>query len=296
MLTGLQLARLQLRRGWHKLAGIALLIGLAGGLVLASAAGSARTFSAVDRMIEDTEPHHVLAVPDSGVGSALDFEAVAALPMVADASKVEGVFLLPAGELTSVAQVDSGPGAMAVDGGAFYRFDRAIFAAGRVADPDAVHEIMVDTNYAESAGIHVGDQFHWRVPSQEEALEAFTAPSQEAALEIVNDPSYATEVTVTVVGIGNTVEGVAIDEGFEPIEMFVTPAFYSELGQPSGGWWGALVRLNDEDSILDFRAAVDAMAPGELIAYQTLPENRARAERASAPGAMALLIFAGSSE
>lgn len=292
MLTGLQLARIQLRRGWRKLAVIALLIGLAGGLVLASAAGSARTFSAVDRMIEDTEPHHVLAVPDAGSGSELEFDAVTALPMVTDASQINGVFLLPAGEVASLAELDSGPAAMSSDGGGLYRFDRVNVTQGRMPDITSTDGLLVDTNHAEAEGIEIGDQFTWRIPVQDEIMQVFTAPSEEAALEIVNNPSYGTTVTLTVEGIGTTVEGVAVDEGFEPIEMFLPPALYTEFGEPSAGWGGILVRLDSEDSILAFRTAVNAMVPGELIAYQTLPENEAKAERATAPGAMALLVFA----
>jgi len=290
--TGLQLARIQLRRGWVKLAGIALLVGLAGGLVLASAAGAARTFTAVDRMVDYTQPHHVLAVPDAGIGSELDFEAIRALPMVEDASRADGILMLPAGGISSVAQLDKGPSAMAVDGGGFYRFDRVVLASGRMPDADAVDELLVDTNFAESEGIRVGDQYTWRVPSQDEVFQILMAESEDEVLEIANHPDYGTTVTVTVTGIGNTVEGVAVDEGFEPIEMFVTPAFWTELGNPSAGWWGALVRLDSADSILQFRGAVDAMAPDELIAYQTLPANQAKSERATAPAATALVIFA----
>lgn len=290
--NGALLARITLRHGWPKLVPIALLIGVVGGLVLAAAAGAARTSSAVDRMIEETAAAHVLVNPDRGVESDLEFESVARLAMVEDASRSDGVFLLDPGEIDSLEDLDAAPGSFATDGGHMFAFGRPVITAGRIPDPAAADEVFVDANFAEREGVAVGDRLTWRVPSTEEIASLFEAGSIGEVFEIVNDPSFATTVTVAVTGIGTTVDGVAVDEGFEPLAIVFTPAFYEEYGRPSAGWWGASVRLRDPAMVDDFRAAVDALVPGELIAYQTLAENEAKAERATAPGATALRVFA----
>jgi hypothetical protein len=55
---------------------------------------------------------------------------------------------------------------------------------------------------------------------------------------------------------------------------------------------GAVVRLTDSTRLEEFKSAVDAMAPGEKIVYQTLPVSRAKVLRATEPAAAALAIFA----
>ena len=87
-------------------------------------------------------------------------------------------------------------------------------------------------------------------------------------------------------------EGVVVDEGYEPPALWIGPALYEELGEPSAGFGGATVRLKDPGRLEEFKAAVDAMTPDEKIVYQTLPVMRAKAMRTTEPAAMALLIFA----
>jgi hypothetical protein len=57
-----EVARLQLRRGWRGLVGIAVLVALVGGLLPGAAAGARRTATAVDRMIVSTETADVTRV------------------------------------------------------------------------------------------------------------------------------------------------------------------------------------------------------------------------------------------
>jgi hypothetical protein len=206
--TSLALARAQLRHGWRTLTGIVVLVALIGGLVLAGLAGAERTRTAVDRMIDRQEASDVLINPDLGDESALDFDEVAALPMVADFSRVHGVRLYPEGPFT-LDNLFSGPFTLATDGRVLVDFDQPVMSSGHVPDPNSTDEVYVDRTYAEAAGLHVGDSIRWAVFSPEVEAEAFSTFDRgdvDGALKILNAPGAAIPVEVNLAGIGNQLD------------------------------------------------------------------------------------------
>ena len=305
--TALIVAAAQLRHGWRSLVGIAVLVGLAGGLVLAGLAGASRTASAVDRMIDATDAADVLVNPNNGDScltgtrsrqpcSVLNFDDVAALPVVAEFSRVHGVIVVVnQGSLNSFDDIFMGPFAIATDGRAGFTFDRPVVLEGRLADPGSPDEVFLDRTYARTVGLHVGDQFEATIASRADFDKVFAAAASgpDAGLAAVNAPGFGTHVGLTVVGIGNTLDGVVVDQGYEPVGVWLTSALYAQLGEPSAGYGGAVVRLTSPGELSAFRAAVDALAPGEKIVYQTLGVTRAKAVRGTQPAAVALVIFAG---
>ena len=293
--TAFALARAQLRHGWRNLIGIVVLVALIGGLVLAGLAGAQRTRSAVDRMIDQQDVSDVLVNPDLGDESALDFDEVAALPMVADFSRVHGVGLYGEGPFT-LDNLFSGPLTLATDGHVLVDFDRPVMSSGNVPDPTSTDEVYVDRTYASTAGLEVGDSIRWTVFSPEveaKAFSTFDGGDVDGALKILNAPGAAIPVEVKVVGIGNQLDGIVVDEGYEPAGIWIGPALYEKLGEPTAGYGGAAVRLTDPSRLNEFKAAVNAMVPaGDLIVYKTLPVTRAKVLRATEPAATALAIFA----
>ena len=295
--TALFVAAAQLKRGWRSLVGITVLVGLAGGLVLAGLAGASRTESAIDRMIDATDAADVSVNPDVGEGSALDFDKVAALPMVAEISRVHGVSVIAnAGSVSSVDELFFQGIVFASDGGLPFEFDRPIVLDGRMVDPAALDEIYLDRTYAATAGLKVGDVVQWTFAGPDDLRALFTiaeVQGEAAALALLNEPGFSSRVDLTVVGIGNGVEGIVVDRGYEPVAAWISPALYAHLGEPSAGYGGAAVRLTSPDELPAFRAAVDALVPDEKIVYQTLEVTRAKAVRGTQPAAVALAIFAG---
>ncbi len=291
----LLLARAQLRRGWRSLVGIALLIALVGGLALAGMAGAQRTLTAVDRMIDATDAADISVNPDMGDESVLDFDKVAALPMVTDFSRLHGVRFFRATPTESIEEFFGGGVIMATDGGALARFERPVLTDGYVPDPASLDEIYLDRTYALRKGLEVGDPLIWRMFADDElgpAFNAFEAGDRVDALAILNDPTAGTTIELRVAGIGTGLEGVAVDEGYEPVTSWIGPALYQSLGEPTAGYGGAAVRLDDPAHLDEFKAAVDAMAPDEKVVYQTQAVTRAKALRATQPAAIALAIFA----
>ena len=293
--TSLTLARAQLARGWKSLLGLVVLITLVGGLVLAGVAGAQRTRTAVDRMIAATEAADVLVNPDAGEESALSFDAVAALPQVADASRMQGVGVFLPPPYASLEDMFSGSLILASDGGALFNFDRPVLVAGRLPYVDAVDEVYLGEQYASRGGYSVGDTLDIRVlpyADLESASQLADSGELDAALSHLNDPSVGTIVGLRIVGIGNTLDDVAVDEGYEPFGGWIGPAVYSHLGEPSAGYWGAVVRLKDPKAIDEFMTTVDGLAPEEKIVYQSQRVTRAKALRATEPSATALAVFA----
>jgi hypothetical protein len=303
--TPLALAAAQLRRGRRGLLGVTLLVALVGGVALAGFAGAQRTSTAVDRMIDDTEAADVLINPDRGDESELDFDAVAALPMVAEFSRGHGVALVQAGPVSSLDEFFSAPFTLAKDGRGLIDFDRPVISDGRMFDPTAIDEVFLDRTYAESAGLEVGDEFVYRVVAPDEFAAAL-GPLEEAegsedadmatllddALTTINSPGFGREARLVVVGIGSLVDGIVVDAGFEPVAAHVSPAFYDHYGEPSAGFGGAILRLEDPSDLAAVTAAIDAMVPDELIVYATLDGLRTKAVRGTQPAAVALVIFA----
>jgi ABC-type lipoprotein release transport system permease subunit len=295
--TSLALARAQLRHGWRNLVGIAVLVALIGGLVLAGLAGAQRTRTAVDRMIEKNEVSDVLINPDLGDESALDFDKVAALPMVAAFSRVHGVAAFGEGPFTADNLFSSLP-PLATDGHLLVDFDRPVMVAGRVPDPGSTDEVYVDRNYAASEGLHVGDTIRRTVFPSDVLQAAQSAADPNAGLAVLNAPGAGKLVEATIVGIGNGLDGIVVDEGYEPVQVWMGPAMYEQLGEPSAGYGGAAVRLKDPSQIDEFKAAVQALMPPadpanpDTIVFQTQAVTRAKALRATEPAATALAIFA----
>ncbi len=134
-----------------------------------------------------------------------------------------------------------------------------------------------------------------RIPSSDDLGRLMSAEEngEDAMFEVINAPDFGTPVDLKVVGIGNGLEGIVVDQGYEPLNAWITPALYRSLGEPSIGWWGAIVRLTSHDEVDSFRSTVDAMVPAEKIVYQTRDVTRAKALRGTEPAAVALAIFAG---
>ena len=243
-------------------------------------------------MIEATEAGHVNVNPDAGDESSLDLDEVAALPMVAEYSRVHGVNLFGPGPYESLDDLFTGPMVASHDGALLRDFDRPVLVEGRVPDADSLDEIFLDHTYADSAGLSVGDTMELRHIPLDVMEEIFESGDLEAGLAMANDPDVGSTLELAVSGVGGNVDGIAVDQGYEPIAAWIGPALYESLGEPSAGYGGAAIRLTDPGRLDEFKAAVDAMVPDELIVYQTLEVSRAKALRATQPASAALAIFA----
>ena len=284
------LLRASLRAGWRPLVGLALLIGVAGGALLTGVEASRRTETAFDRMLIATNAWDVLVNPDDGTESTLTSETVAALPMVEQAGRVDGVFLAP-GHVDSYDELEDGFIVFASDGVAGFDLGRPARIEGRLPDPDAVNEVFLSTRAAELEGLGVGDVYSARILNDDLIDQIEQAESEEAGLALLNSDGFGEQVEFDIVGTGTMFDEVVVDSGFSTGSMLVTPAFWESYDQPSAGFYGTFVDLKPGVEVDDFRAAVEATVPEETIAFQTRPSIEAQAERAIRPQVAALRVF-----
>jgi hypothetical protein len=282
--------RAELRTRWTATLALVLLVGLAGAVVLAAAAGARRTGSAYDRLVEESRAWDVLVNPDLGNESALDPEEVARLPQVESFAYIPAM-LVGRSDAESLEELFEAPIALAgPDGAAFYEIGRPNLLEGRMPDPSQPDEILVDRLTADQYNLEPGDVLPGLVLLTEE-LEQLE--NEEDGFERYRRGELGEPVDLTVTGTGIAHADLVVDEGFELPTMVVTPAFYRRHPDALAGFWGGMGRLErgaaDERA---FRKAVEAMVPGETIEFQSSARIEETVDRAVRPYVVSLQVFA----
>jgi hypothetical protein len=144
--------RADLRLRWRAVLGLALLLGLIGGVVLTAAAGARRTDTAYPRLLRWSHAASVRVVPNC-VGLGGFYRGLAHLPQVA--SIWTGVVYTlalpppapPGSQLEAVASPDGALGTST---------DRVRVLAGRPFDPADPRAVMVDQELAAAAHVRPG--------------------------------------------------------------------------------------------------------------------------------------------
>jgi hypothetical protein len=278
-------ARADFRRRPRSTLLLVLLVAVVTAAALAGAAGARRTTSSYDRLVASHRSFDVLVNPDQGIASELDVDAVRRLPQVEHLGIGYGTLTLP--EATGGGPEFFEHDALVLaagDGELFQTVELPKMVSGRLPDPDAVDEVLVNPQFVENHGVGVGDDMTVYVAGAEE-LFAFEG----------DDPSeFPFEpVEVTVTGVAVMSDELVEDDLFESERLLLTRAF-DEAHPESRYFYGLFVTLRGgADDIAAFRAAVDELAPpGEEIVYQTRPQIDGVAHRALRPGSVALWLFA----
>lgn len=270
----------EVRSRWPSWVGLTLLIGLFGGVVLASAAGARRTDSAFPRLVDDANaPDYLVAVGYTGLESGF-YEEVERLPEVADAAPLAGHSLIPApdGPLADVGLLDAVAG---VDGRYGVMLDRPKLLSGRLPDPTEAGEALANAEMARALDLEVGEEVTLLAPSAQ-----------------YTDPSAAEPATFTVVGVGlfphEVVPGSLLDA--QP-RFLLTPAYFEAHRSDERNYDGVAVRLRPGADPDAFRQAVLRLADvhGEDVGEVFLGDNatfHGKTQRAIRPQAVALALFA----
>jgi hypothetical protein len=143
--------RLDLRRRWRSLAVLALLIAIAAATVMTALAGARRGATAVDRLLADTLPASVVALPNE---AGFDWEPIRALPEVAALSG----FAVTDYRIDGIPPDDPiGTWFPSTDSEIFDTIERPIVLEGRLPDPTRPDEVVVSARFLARFGKHVGD-------------------------------------------------------------------------------------------------------------------------------------------
>ena len=268
----------KLRAGWRAWAALAVIVAIAGGTVLAAAAGASRTDTAYPRFLAQSRASDVVVSPLGGPGVNGYDAAVGALPGVAARAIVVGLNALPL-TATGVPYPGSGPAVVSLDG----RFGRTVdipkFLAGRMPGENASQEVAVSQIAA--------DQWHLRLGSVLKLVAVDNSPHPR--------PLPLTEHVVGIfVTRGSVLPVTYIDRA---ALVMASLALYRELGPNYEAFDGVYVTLEPSASLATFSAAAESLAKrypstgGQvLVADETT--QAATIERLIRPQAIALALFA----
>lgn len=237
------LIRADLRRRWLGLLAVALLMGIAGGVGLASIAGARRSATLFERHLESSRAADVEI--DPGTLDEGSDQAIRALPGVQEASWWATISAYPLDDRGRVDLEYVGALSFTTDG-RYLDMDRVAVQEGRLLDPEAEDEVMLNPAWADALDVGVGAE----IP-----LGLFA--TDEDGWPISRRPDR--QVTARVVGIMALNEDVTGEELDNTIpRMFVSPAFAPPDDVPLStyhgfAWYGLRLENGqaDEDRVIE---------------------------------------------
>ncbi len=285
------LVRSGLRRRWRSAAGVALVLGLAGGLVLGAAAGARRTDTAYSRLLAFERP------PDAAIGSVglfgfgrVDLDRVAALPEVTDSARCADYSFVPTqrGRLYPVGQ---GDGRVCGSSGGL-GLGRFKVLEGRLADPSRPDEVIL--GYASSAQME--GALHLRVGPGSTFTARFLRPGVDPSVlqagAAATPPGvFAGSRTFRIVGIVVDPEALTADGEYGAV--YFTQAFDREASGRFENAPGIAVRLrHGQADAFRFSNDVDRLARGGPVGAAAFGDAARITQNQLHPLAVALWIFA----
>jgi hypothetical protein len=275
---------------WPGYLAIALLVGLVGGVAMASIAGARRTESSYPTFLAGTNPSDLLVQPSTSVSCTSGFIAqIARLPhvkRVSCANSYGAETLTPSGGLSQVllAQVEL----VASTDGEFSRQDRVTITAGRSADPSRADEIVATPTAAAFLGLHVGSHFAigaWRT------TQTGLTPYRVIHATLVGVGVFNTQVIQDDIDRGNTGFLLGTPALFRQLTACCTGGTYDGIAITGGSRYDTTVE--HEYAHLLTTSSYTAAGGGEQLQVYDTATIEAEAQRAIAPEAIALGVFGG---
>lgn len=254
--------RTEARSRWRAWLALAVLAGLAGGLVTAIAAGARRADSTVARWRAATETIDVWVGKSRVYSLEADFARVERLPQVAEAARSADLAFwgrTDAGRPVTVNEVELNVPVEGRDCCA----NRPKLLAGRAPDPARADEIFVDSRAADHYDLRVGSTLRARFATPRE-LARIAATGEHDARADPDDAGSGPLLTLRVVGIR---ADLASEDALPLITM--SPAFHEIYGRRVAPWIEFTgIRLERGDADLGaFRAGVERIAGGEPVGF-----------------------------
>lgn len=272
----------ELRARWRAWLIIALMVGVAGGVVMAAATGARRSDSAVPRFMAYAKAQNAFVGADPS-----QFEAIAELPQVESAAAVARMLMTdPVSEKLGIAG-----STLALMSESPRLAPPLVLFAGRQFDLANPREAMINLQSQRDGVFKIGSTV---------TLHAFSPAQLDKALSGANLTPDGPTATVTVVGVikmptdlttSNPPKGVVYTGNDD---LFVTPALYKSIGAQTAQFAGMGVRLRRGDKDLpSFTKAVMALTHNQAFVGGGSDDLQAAAEaqRATHTEAIALWLF-----
>jgi ABC-type lipoprotein release transport system permease subunit len=267
-------------RGWL---GLALLVGVAAGLVIAAAAGARRTETAIPRSAAASNLSDV-TISQFGY-SGLDFGRLSRLPEVAYAYHGDNLFFT--GETDRGRPLDVGKSGLyaSPDRSVGISRDASKILHGRRLDQSRTDEAVADEDAARLLGLKVGSRFTARFASRDQ-LDAFLADTGDAT----KFPVKGLRKTFEVVGISAVFSTPSAN--YSQIQL--SSAFYRDQTQDlakSPRFYAYL--QHGEADLPRFEREVEQVAGGRRVEFGTKSDFISQLQRGVHIQAAALWILAG---
>jgi hypothetical protein len=280
------------RRGGY--VALVLLIGLVGGIALASIAAARRTQSAYPRFLASTNPtdltlstYGITANSAANSYSATVTKEIARLSQVKRVESWVGPFAAPLGpggapNFDAITKLNL---ASSVDG-LYFNEDRATAIKGRMASPDRADEFVTTAIGARLLGLRVGQIVSMGFYRGAQAIlpgfgTARVPPQRRVDMKLVGIVVFNNEV--------------AADETDRlPTNMLFSPALTRSLldtGGTQGTWYGLQLVHGSRDVPAVEQAIVALLPPGSASFFRVTSLGEAKVERAVKPEAIAIGTF-----
>ena len=272
-----------LRARWRAWLAIALMAGVAGGVVMAAAAGARRTDTAVSRFLVRAHAQNAFVGADPSL-----FPTIATLPQVRTAAALSRMLMADEAATAQATDVST----LAFMDTSIPNFPKPIVAAGRVFNPDNADEAIVNEQALKRHIFTLG---------QRVTLTGFTPDQLDQALSGANLKPKGPSATVTIVGAIKLTTDLTTSNPPPNViytgsdDLFLTPALYKRIGADVGQFAGLGLELKggkaEEQA---FEQAVNSLTHGQGFVEVGGGDDQQAAEeaqRATHTEAVALWLF-----
>jgi hypothetical protein len=279
-------------RRWGDYLVLVLLIGLVGGIAMASVVAGRRTQSSYPDFLAATNASDItLSTYGIGNSSATNYSpevaaAIARLPGVKRVESWVGVYATPL-------EADGAPdlalnndvNLAASKTGLYFDMDRVTAVQGRLASPGQVDEFMTTALGAKLMGVHLGQV----VPVGLYNPQQFNTPGFGTP-RVPPAKRFAMKL-VGIVEFNNQV--VEDDTDQLPTNVVFTPAFTRLVpdDDTQGTWYGIQLVHGNADIASIEQALLRALPPGAAGNFSVTSITEAKVERAVKPESIALAVF-----
>jgi hypothetical protein len=291
--------RTTFRRRRGGLVALFLLVGLVGGLAMASVAGARRTASSFTTYWASTNPSDLVgetAVLNPTVGSYDGYNAalvakIAGLPHVGQVESQSGIDFLPLQHngaplnAPNFSQPAAGNGYGSVDG-LYLDQDKVTVTQGRMADSRRADELMLSAQGATALGVHVGSVLPVGIYTNAQTVLPGFGTARVKPIRIID------EKVVGIFVVPASVIADAVDAPDQPNNLF-TPALTRQLLGCCVNYTTTAVRVRGGPAdVAEVAGEISKVLPPGFPAFAASPaEDVAKAQRAIKPEAIALGAF-----
>jgi hypothetical protein len=273
------------RRDWAGYLAIAVIIGLVGGVAMASVAAARRTQSAFPRILAASNASHLHV--DPGPYSARVVDQISHLPRVRSAESyvaLNGLRALRSGFADLQTPFNQQVELVGSLDGLYFDQDRVIITSGRRANPRRPGEIVTSEQAARRFGLRIGQSLNVNLYSGQQASDPGLNP-------MTSQPVHRVRLTIT--GIGVFADEVVQDDIDRIYRILATPALTRRELRCCAAylWTGLRLARGDRDVAPVLREFTKLLPRGTQGVFRVTSVVEGQGERAVRPESVAAGMF-----